>query len=164
MAYQYEVSTSASMSPAAAIGVGVFGLAVAVLLIAAMWKVFTKAGKPGWAAIIPFYNAYTLLKIVGRPGWWLVLMFIPLVNFVIAIIVMIDLAKSYGKGGLFAFFGLIVFPYVGYCMLGFGKARYLGPAAAGPAQQQYNQPQQPYNPQQQPYNQQQYNPQQPYQG
>jgi Na+/proline symporter len=125
------------MSTGATIGLVIFGLAVAVVGIAAMWKVFTKAGKPGWAAIIPFYNAYTLLKVVGRPGWWLVLLFIPLVNIVIAIVVMVDLAKSFGKGGLFAFFGLIVFSFIGYCILGFGKARYLGPAGAGPSQQQY---------------------------
>jgi hypothetical protein len=153
VAYQYEVSTAASTSPAGALGSTVGGLVFVVLIIAAMWKIFTKAGKPGWAAIIPFYNLYTLLKIVGRPGWWLVLMFIPLVNVVIAIIVMVDLAKSFGKGGLFAFFGLIVFSFVGYCILGFGKARYLGPAAAGPAQQQYQaqQPQQQYGQPQQPY-------------
>ena len=71
------------------------------------WKVFTKAGQPGWAILIPFYNTYVLLKIVGRPGWWLVLMFIPLVNIVIAIIVAIDLAKSFGKSlyGLSALLG-----------------------------------------------------------
>ncbi|MDT7728527.1 MAG: hypothetical protein QOI21_5103 [Actinomycetota bacterium] len=130
------------MNAGVSIGLSIFGLAVVIVGIAAMWKVFTKAGKPGWAAIIPIYNAYILLKVVGRPGWWLLLMFVPLVNFVIAIIITIDLAKSFGKGGLFAFFGLIVFSYVGYCILGFGKARYVGPAGAGPAQQQYS-PQQP---------------------
>jgi hypothetical protein len=117
----------------------VFGIVIAclfaIVMIAAMWKVFTKAGYPGWAAIVPFYNTYTLLKIVGRPGWWLVLMFIPFVNVVIAIIVAIDLAKSFGKSGVFAFFGLILFSFIGYSILGFGSARYLGPAAAGPATQ-----------------------------
>jgi hypothetical protein len=120
-------------------GASVFGIVVAcifaIVMIAAMWKIFTKAGYPGWAAIIPFYNTYILLKIVGRPGWWLILMFIPLVNIVIAIIVAIDLAKSFGKSGVFAFFGLILFSFIGYCILGFGNARYVGPAAAGPAPQ-----------------------------
>ena len=73
-----------------------FGLII--FLIASVWKVYTKAGQPGWACIIPFYNIYVLLKIVGRPGWWLVLMLIPLVNLVIAILVAIDLAKVFGKG------------------------------------------------------------------
>ena len=125
------------MSAGTSAGLGIFGLVVVVVVVVAMWKVFTKAGKPGWAVIIPFYNAYTLLKIVGRPGWWLVLMFIPLVNIVIGIIVMVDLAKSFGKGGLFAFFGLIVFSVIGYCILGLGKARYVGPAVADPSQQAY---------------------------
>jgi hypothetical protein len=113
----------------------VFYLILVIVLIAAMWKIFTKAGHPGWAAIVPFYNIYILLKIVGRPGWWLLLMFIPFVDIVIGIIVAFDLAKSFGKSGVFGFFGLFVFSIIGYCILGFGPARYLGPAAAGPASQ-----------------------------
>ncbi len=106
-------------------------LVVVVLLIIAAWQVFTKAGKPGWAVLIPFYNAYVVLKIVGRPGWWLVLYFIPLVNIVIAIIVTVNLASSFGQSGWFAV-GLIFLPYIFYPILGFGSARYLGPAALGP--------------------------------
>ena len=103
-------------------------LAIAVLVIAGFWKVFTKAGHPGWAAIIPFYNVYILLKIAGRPGWWLLLFLIPVVNFVIAIIVAIDVAKSFGKGTGFgvglAFLGPIFYP-----ILGFGDATYQGAVA-----------------------------------
>jgi hypothetical protein len=127
---QYGGHPATEISPAVIfLPLGV-GLIVTVVVIVALWRIFTKAGRPGWAAIIPFYNAYVLLKIVGRPGWWLVLLFIPLVNVVIGIILAIDLARSFGKGGLFAFFGLIVFSLIGYCVLGFGNARYLGPAAA----------------------------------
>ena len=93
-----------------------------------MWKIFVKAGQPGWAAIIPIYNAYILTKIVGRPWWWLLLMLIPFVNIVIAIILAIDLAKSFGKGGGFAV-GLILLGFVFYPILAFGDARYQGPAA-----------------------------------
>ena len=100
-----------------------------VLMIASMWKVFTKAGKPGWAAIVPFYNIIVLLEIVGRPWWWLLLMFVPLLNFVIAIIVYIDLAKSFGKGVGFAI-GLLLLPFIFFPILAFGDAEYLGPAAA----------------------------------
>ncbi len=100
-----------------------------VLMIASMWKVFTKAGKPGWAAIVPFYNIIVLLEIVGRPWWWLLLMFVPLLNFVIAIIVYIDLAKSFGKGAGFAI-GLLLLPFIFFPILAFGDAEYLGPAAA----------------------------------
>ena len=108
----------------------IFGLLVALLLIVAMWKVFTKAGQPGWASIIPIYNIYIWCKIVGRPWWWILLMLIPFVNFIICIILCIDLAKSFGKGVGFgiglALLGIIFFP-----ILGFGSAQYQGPAAGG---------------------------------
>jgi hypothetical protein len=105
------------------------GLAIMVFFIAAAWKVFTKAGKAGWLVLIPFVNAYVLLKIVGRPGWWLILFIIPFVNLIIAILVAMDLAKSFGKGAGFglglAFLGPIFYP-----ILGFGSAQYKGPAAS----------------------------------
>jgi hypothetical protein len=108
----------------------IFGLLIALLLIVAMWKVFTKAGQPGWASIIPIYNIYIWCKIVGRPWWWILLMLIPFVNFIIAIILCIDLAKSFRKGVGFGlglvFLGIIFFP-----ILGFGSAQYQGPAAGG---------------------------------
>ncbi len=71
-------------------------LAIAIVVIAGMWKTFDKAGKPGWAAIIPIYNIIVLLEIVGRPIWWIILYLLPCVNIVVAIIVSIDLAKSFG--------------------------------------------------------------------
>lgn len=100
-----------------------------VVVIAAMWRIFTKAGEEGWKSIIPIYNIVVLLKIIGRPTWWLILMLIPLVNIVIGIIVAIDLAKSFGKGGGFAA-GLILLGPIFYAILAFGSARYVGPAAA----------------------------------
>jgi hypothetical protein len=106
----------------------IIAVLIALLLIVALWKVFTKAGQPGWASIIPIYNLYIWCKIVGRPGWWILLMLIPLVNFIIMIILCIDLAKSFGKGAGFglglAFLGFIFLP-----ILGFGSAQYQGPAA-----------------------------------
>ena len=107
-------------------------LAVTILMIAACWKVFTKAGQPGWAAIIPIYNWYILCKIVGRPGWWVILLLIPFVNFIIGIILCIDLAKSFGKGVGFAI-GLILLGIIFFPILGFGSAQYQGPAAGGAA-------------------------------
>ena len=68
--------------------------AVLILLIAAIWKVFSKAGQPGWAAIIPIYNIYVMCKVAGRPGWWLLLMLIPFVNIIIAIILNVDIANA----------------------------------------------------------------------
>ncbi|GGU62686.1 DUF5684 domain-containing protein [Lentzea flava] len=107
----------------------IFSLVFAVIVIAGMWATFAKAGKPGWAAIIPIYNLYVLLKVAGRPGWWLILFIIPLVNFIMSIIVAIDVAKSFGKGGAFGFFLLALLPFIGYPVLGFGSAQYRGPAA-----------------------------------
>ena len=104
-------------------------LAIVVFLIAAMWKVFVKAGKPGWAILIPIYNIIVLLQIVGKPAWWLILFFVPIVNFVIAIILALKLAQCFGKGGGFAV-GLILLPFVFYPILGFGSAQYTAPVAA----------------------------------
>lgn len=106
-------------------------IAVIVLVFAGLWHVVVKAGRPGWEGIIPIYNYYVVLKIVGRPGWWLILYFIPFVNLIVTIIVMLDLAKSYGKTIGFAV-GLILLPFIFIPILGFGEASYLGPAAGGP--------------------------------
>ncbi len=111
-------------------GVGLFcSLIFVLLLIASLWRIFTKAGQPGWAAIIPIYNIYVLLQIVGRPGWWLILYFIPVANFVVALLVSIDLAKSFGKSAAWGVILLFVFNAIGYLLLGFGDATYKGPAA-----------------------------------
>ena len=106
----------------------IIGLLVAVLVIAGMWKVFTKAGKPGWAAIIPIYNVVVLLQIAGKPLWWIVLLFIPIVNFVIAVMVMISLAKAFGKGTGFAL-GLLFLSPIFIPILGFSDAQYTGAPA-----------------------------------
>jgi hypothetical protein len=102
---------------------GLFGLVIAVLLIASLWKTFTKAGKPGWGAIIPIYNVILLLQIAGRPIWWIVLMIIPVVNFVVAIIVSIDVAKNFGKGTGFGV-GLALLGFIFYPIIAFGDAQY----------------------------------------
>ena len=101
-------------------------LAFAVLMIASMWKVFTKAGEPGWAAIVPIYNILVLLKIVGKPAWWVVLALIPFVNLIVFVILSLNLAQSFGKSAGFGI-GLLLLPFVFYPILGFGSARYQGP-------------------------------------
>lgn len=101
---------------------------VMILMIASWWKMFTKAGQPGWAAIIPILNLYFFCKVAGRPGWWLILMFIPLVNFIIIIILCIEVARAFGKGTGFGI-GLIFLPFIFYPILAFGSAQYQGPAA-----------------------------------
>ena len=113
-------------------------IAVAVLEIAALWQVFRKAGQPGWAAIIPIYNLYILLKVIGRPWWWILLFLIGIIPFVgwivvfvIGIIIAIDLAKSFAKSTGFAV-GLIFLNFIFIPIRGFGESRYVGPAAASP--------------------------------
>jgi hypothetical protein len=103
-------------------------LAIYALSVAGMWMTFEKAGHPGWAAIIPFYNIYILLKIAEKPGWWLVLFFIPLVNIVVSIIMSIEVAKRFSKGTGFGV-GLALLPLIFYLILGFGSAQYRGRAA-----------------------------------
>jgi hypothetical protein len=119
----------------------VFILAFIILMVISMWKIFEKAGKPGWAAIVPIYNVIILLEIVGRPLWWIILLIIPCVNIVINIIVCIDLAKSFGKDAGYGI-GLALLSIIFFPILGFGKAQYMGPSVAPPASM--NQP--PYQP------------------
>jgi hypothetical protein len=108
-----------------------FVLAVSILVIAGCWKVFTKAGQPGWAAIIPIYNLYVLTVIAGKEWWWVLLFLIPCVSIVPAILIPIAVAKNFGKGVGFglglAFLGMIFYP-----ILGFGDAVYAPPSQAAP--------------------------------
>ena len=123
--FQDQPVTDTGGAAATGMGIGfmVIWLAIAVLMVASMWKVFVKAGKPGWAALIPIYNFVVLLEIAGKPVWWIVLFFIPVVNFIVIILFSISLAKKFGKGvgyGLgLAFLGVVFYP-----MLGFGDSRY----------------------------------------
>ena len=102
---------------------------VSVASIVALWVIFTKANRPGWAAIIPIYNTLQLLWTVGRPWWWILLLLIPLLNVIILIIVMNDLSKSFGHGIGFTL-GLIFLPPIFLLILAFGSSQYRGPAAA----------------------------------
>lgn len=101
----------------------VVALALVVVMIASMWKIFDKAGKPGWAAIIPIYNLIVLLEIVEKPIWWIVLFFLPFVNAIALILLDIELAKKFGKDALFGI-GLLLLPIVFFPILAFGSARY----------------------------------------
>ncbi len=98
-------------------------LAIVVLAIAGMWKTFVKAGQPGWGAIVPIYNLYLLTVIAGRPAWWIILCFIPVVNLVVLILLGIDVAKKFGKSTGFGL-GLAILPFIFYPMLGFSDATY----------------------------------------
>lgn len=115
-----------------AIGAGVMlvysilAIAIAVLTLVAMWKVFVKAGKPGWACIVPFYNMYCLYDISWGNGWLFLLTCIPCVGFVFGFIMLFKLAKAFGQGAGFGF-GLVFLNTIFMMILGFGKAEYIGP-------------------------------------
>lgn len=106
----------------------VFALAVAVFYIATVWIIFTKAGRPGWAAIIPIYNTIVLLQITGHSGWTILLFLIPFVNIVFGIIVYNDLSKAFGHGVGFML-GLLFLTPIFYPILAFGGSKYVGKPA-----------------------------------
>lgn len=107
-------------------------LIIGVFIIVAMWRVFTKAGQPGWGCLIPFYSIYLMLKIAGKPGWWLIFFFIPIINFVVQIVMTIDIARNFGRGGWFAA-GLIFLPIIFFPILAFGDSVYIGADQHQPA-------------------------------
>ena len=84
---------------------------------------FAKAGEPGWAALIPIYNTILILKMAGKPWWWLFLTFIPIVGIIIAIMVAINVAANFGKGVGFGI-GLVLLSPIFVAILGFGDAQY----------------------------------------
>lgn len=110
-------------------GLIILYIAIIVLLIISQWKLYEKAGKPGWACIIPIYNIIVLLEIVGKPWWWFLLMLLPIVNIIIAIWMTNLLSKSFGKDEGFTI-GLLLLPIVFYPVLGLGSAKYQGPAGS----------------------------------
>ncbi len=99
--------------------------ALLIFQLAALWKVFVKSGRPGWASIIPFYNIYVFLQIGGKPGWWLLLVFVPLVQIVFCILANVGVANNFGKGTGFAI-GLTFLPIIFLPILAFSNAQYTG--------------------------------------
>lgn len=102
----------------------IFYLAFIVFIIASVWKTFEKAGQPGWASIVPIYNYYIMGKIGDVKNWWLI--FIPIVNIYIVFVIMIAIAKSFGKDAGFGV-GLVLLGFIFFPILGFGNATYIGP-------------------------------------
>ena len=102
-------------------------LAVGAAWIAGWWGILTKAGKPGWAAIVPVYNFIVLLEITGKPLWWVIMLFIPCISFIFYVLLGVEVAKVFGKSGGFTV-GVILLPFVFWPLLGFGDAKYMGPS------------------------------------
>ncbi|MFC0515875.1 DUF5684 domain-containing protein [Mucilaginibacter angelicae] len=121
---------------AAAAVIALFGFLMVPFIIAyvvqivGMWKIFEKAGKPGWASIIPIYNAIVLLEIIGKPMWWLILFLIPCTVPIFGIWALNLLSKSFGQSEGFTV-GLFFLPFIFFPILGFGNYQYIGPAGAG---------------------------------
>jgi len=122
MDYSYDNGASSGIFGV----IGIIYLAIAVFMIVCYWKIFEKAGKPGWAAIIPIYNFIVFLEIVGKPVWWIILILIPIVNIFVLIYLVHLFAKSFGKDIgwtiFLLFLGIIALP-----ILAFGDAKYVGP-------------------------------------
>ncbi len=103
----------------------IFGSVVGLFMIICQWKIFEKAGKPGWAAIIPIYNVIVLLQVAGKPEWWIILLIVPVANIIVAIITIIALAEKFDQGAGFGI-GMILLPIIFYPILAFGDAKYQG--------------------------------------
>lgn len=105
----------------------IFITILVIITIAAQWRIYEKAGKPGWAAIIPIYNIIVLMEIIGKPWWWLLLLLFPLTLLIFAIWSINLLSKSFGQGVGFTI-GLLLVGIIFYPMLAFGNYEYKGPA------------------------------------
>ena len=121
----YDAAYAAAASGVSAVYV-ILSLAISVLTLVAMWKLFVKAGRAGWKCLIPFYNTYCLYDIAWGNGWLFLLMFVPCVNFVVGIMMLFKLAKAFGQGTGFGF-GLLFLNTIFILILGFGSAEYVGP-------------------------------------
>lgn len=139
--YSYSTSTSSSGDAAAAAGMTVV-LLIAFLVIYVitgflLYKVFQKAGRPGWAGFVPVYNLWVLFEISGKPGWWALFVLIPylggIVILVLSLLASLELAKRFGKGTAFGVFGLWLFSIIGYAILAFDSSTYQAGAGGAPS-------------------------------
>lgn len=116
MGYDYNYGTQASSGMGA--GMVIFYLILCAVMLVSLWKIYTKAGKPGWASIVPIYNIIVLLEIVELPMWYIVLFFIPFANIYAAFKIYIELAHKFGKstgfGVLTVFFSIICLPILAF--------------------------------------------------
>ena len=130
----YDITTTEAAYDST--GLAIFGgawlittLLITLILIISYWKIFEKAGKPGWAAIIPIYNLVVLFEVAKAPLWLLILVLVPILNFITAlpvfVYIAVKLARAFGKDVGFALL-LIFVPFIGYPMLAFSDAEYVG--------------------------------------
>jgi len=113
------INTNPAMFWAIMIG----ALVLAIVVIAGYWKVFSKAGKPGWAILIPIYNLIVMVEISKKPMWWVILFFIPFVNYIAMFVIFIEIAKRFGQSAGFGV-GMALLAPIFWPILGFGSAKY----------------------------------------
>jgi hypothetical protein len=127
LALLVQETTDSSTSSGAAVGIIVVAVvlyvAVAVIVIASMWRLFNKSGQKGWTAIVPILNTLVLLKVVHKELWWIILLFIPCVNIVVLVIVYFGLAEAFGKGAGWGI-GILLLPFIFMPALAFGSSQY----------------------------------------
>jgi hypothetical protein len=121
-----QASADSSAAAGGSIIFSIVWLAVSIALLVALWKLFVKAGQPGWACLIPIYNTIVLLRITGRSAWWVLGLMVPFLNIFVIIRLVFDLAKVFGRGVGFGF-GLLFLSPIFIAILGFGNAQYVGP-------------------------------------
>lgn len=100
-------------------------IATLFLTLVSMWRLFSKADEAGWKSLVPIWNGVVLLRLVGRPWWWLLLLCVPLVNLIPSVMLCFDLAKAFGKGAG-AGFGILLLGPIFVIWLAFGDAQYVG--------------------------------------
>jgi hypothetical protein len=145
--YNYYSNSPEDIGGAIAILIVYTVIGIVAYLISSFlfYKVFKKAGRPGWAAFIPVYNYWILFEMAGKPGWWALLIIPSIIPFVgllfslaflvLTLLMTLELAKRFGKSQVFAIFGLWLFSIVGYAILAFDDSKYHGPdtSAAAPS-------------------------------
>ena len=127
--YYYDSSSVDAFGGVIAAFLGFFmfifmiSLVFAIITIIFEWKVFTKAGKPGWAVLIPVYNLVVMFEIASMPVWNILLLLIPFVNIYILIRMFVNISRNFGKPGMFAL-GLFFFPVIFWGILAFDNSTY----------------------------------------
>jgi len=117
-------SPSSGISKTSVLAIYLFTLLVVILMYAAEWRIFVKAGQSGWKSLVPIYNVYTQFTIAGMSGWWVLALLVPLLDIYATVLLSLGTAERFGKGTIFAVLGLLLFAPVGYIYLGFGKTKY----------------------------------------
>ncbi len=117
-------SPSSGISKTSVLAIYLFTLLVVILMYAAEWRIFVKAGQSGWKSLVPIYNVYTQFTIAGMSGWWVLALLVPLLDVYAAVLLSLSTAERFGKGTIFAVLGLLLFAPVGYIYLGFGNTKY----------------------------------------